>query len=566
MDKISKKKIIIILFITFLFPKCANQLPPGGGEVDKTPPQIVKTYPENMTTNFNDDHFTLEFSEYVDQRTVKDAIFISPATEGNLELDWSGTSVDIYFPKKLKENTTYIITIGTDVVDYNNHNRMASAYSLAFSTGSIIDHRTITGKIFSSKADGVLIFAYNISKKDTIDPSKIKPDYISQVGKDGNFSVPGLAAGTYRVFAVLDQYRDLLFNTGQDEIGIPYKDVILKDDDSLFSGMNFFLSQADTSKPRLISSIMTDTHHLLIKTSKKIDSTLIKSQNFFLYDSTSRQKIIPLYAFKGNTKQDEFILALDSVHAEGDEVFLFIDTLRDEMGNYYLNDYSHVTISSRPDTTKPDFFKMIPLNHSNNVDNINQKFVFYFDDAFDSTLAKNGISFTDTLKRNVGYNLKFIDNATLQISAAKNLETKTDYLIKFDLSKFKDLAGNFYDSIFTYKFTTINGLDFTGLSGRVKGIDTSKNPILVLQGTNNSLNKYQLKIPGNSEFDFERINTGKYLLWCFYDTDSSNTFSYGWPYPFKPSEEFNFYPDTINLKPRWTITDLSFDFSKNNRK
>ncbi|RPI66158.1 MAG: hypothetical protein EHM47_17315, partial [Ignavibacteriales bacterium] len=105
--------ILIIVVILFIY-HCANQLPPGGGEVDKIPPRITEIYPPDGTLNYGEDYFEIEFSEYVDKRSVKEAIFISPATEGNISLDWSGKSVTVNFPGKLRENTTYNITIGTD--------------------------------------------------------------------------------------------------------------------------------------------------------------------------------------------------------------------------------------------------------------------------------------------------------------------------------------------------------------------------------------------------------------------------------------------------------------------
>ncbi len=85
----------------------------------------------------------------------------------------------------------------------------------------------------------------------------------------------------------------------------------------------------------------------------------------------------------------------------------------------------------------------------------------------------------------------------------------------------------------------------------------SKNPILVLEGTGSEKKTYKQPIT-KSSFSFEKVEAGKYLLWCFYDTDSSGTYSYGSANPFKPSEEFFFYRDTLNLKPRWTVTDVKF--------
>jgi hypothetical protein len=172
MDTGASRKIrnSLLLFIGLLLSNCANQLPPGGGEIDKTPPQIINIYPPSGTTNFSDDYFELEFSEYVDRRSLQDAIFISPAIEGALDLDWSGKSVRISFPSKLKDNTTYVVTIGTDVVDYNNKNRMAVSFNFTFSTGNEIDRRIISGKVYDEKPSGILIFAYKLNS-DTVNPT-----------------------------------------------------------------------------------------------------------------------------------------------------------------------------------------------------------------------------------------------------------------------------------------------------------------------------------------------------------------------------------------------------------
>ncbi|MCZ6703410.1 MAG: Ig-like domain-containing protein, partial [Ignavibacteria bacterium] len=147
MDKIPPKIILKVILIV-LIGGCANQLPPGGGEVDTTPPEIIELYPVNGTTNYKDNYFELEFSEYVDKRSFKDALFISPYVEGRLEYEWTGTSVTVSFVEGLKKDVTYTITVGTDVVDRNNKNRMTNSYSFSFSTGSKIDRRTIRGHVY----------------------------------------------------------------------------------------------------------------------------------------------------------------------------------------------------------------------------------------------------------------------------------------------------------------------------------------------------------------------------------------------------------------------------------
>ena len=86
MGKIAKQLILIILSLLFI-NNCAHQLPPGGGEVDMIPPEVVEIYPADGTINYDDNYFEIEFSEYVDKRSLKDALFISPNIKAGLPMN-----------------------------------------------------------------------------------------------------------------------------------------------------------------------------------------------------------------------------------------------------------------------------------------------------------------------------------------------------------------------------------------------------------------------------------------------------------------------------------------------
>jgi len=413
-----------------------------------------------------------------------------------------------------------------------------------------------------------MLFAYKI-EGDTINPITQKPDYISQAGRKGSFKIAGLAAGTYRVYAVADEFRDLLYQSDQDKIGMPFVEVKLSDSDTLFSNLNFFITKIDTVKPRLLSAVMTDANHILVNFNEEIDlpdgkagSTIISSQNFSLVDSVSRKTVKALYAYKGNTKPTEMVLVTNEKFNENSEIILIADTLKDRSGNLFFSDSSHITLNNTPDTTKVGIFKTVPPGRTDKADFLYQEFLFYFDDAFDSTLAKSGIVFKDTLGKFISYNISFIDDASFRIMPRQRLEPQKDYIIEFDLSKFKDAAGNRYDSLYQYKFKTISGLDFTGVSGTLLNIGPSRNPIIVLEpvASDEKRSVYKKSPDENLHFNFERVEAGKYILWSFLDEDSSGEYSSGWYYPFKAAEEFSFYRDTLELRPRWVQTDLKFLF------
>jgi uncharacterized protein (DUF2141 family) len=563
MVKITGKiKYYAFLAAVLLLAGCANQLAPGGGEIDRIPPEIVEVYPANGTTGFNDKYIEFGFSEYVDHRTAQDAVFISPAPEGTPEYDWSGRYLRIYFPGKLKDSTTYVVTVGTDVVDLNNKNRMASAYSLTFSTGSKIDKRIVTGRIYEPKPSGIYLFAYRLDNKNPADTLlNKKPDYISQAGTDGSFKVAGLAAGTYRIFAVKDEYSDMIFQAEQDKIGMPYTDVVLSEKDTLFSNLNYFLMSADTTAPRIINAVMTDNRHILVNMTEEFDSTYIRASNFYLFDSTANAKRELKYGFKGNTKPTEFVLVTKDTLPSQNSIFLIADSMADREGNKYKGDFTQVTITEKPDTSAPTVIKTLPQANSE-ADFTGEQFFFQFNDAFDSTAIKNGVSFTDTSGNAIPFSYGLIDDGMFYITPTVKLGSKKDYQIKLNFKLFADASGNKMDSVYTYKFKTISGLDFTGASGELTGIEGKKNVQIVLQSAVEEKKKYKKPAGKSGKFNFDRVQPGKYLLWAYEDRDSTGTYSKGYPFPYKPAGEFGFYPDTLNLRPRWSQGDIKFNFKK----
>ena len=132
-----------------------------------------------------------------------------------------------------------------------------------------------------------------------------------------------------------------------------------------------------------------------------------------------------------------------------------------------MNDFSEVTLSDRIDTTKTELFSSTPRNGDKEVDFIQPKFTFEFNDAFDIVKAREGVAFADTLNKIVPFEIEFLDDASFAITPMKRLEMSKDYVIKIDMSKLKDMAGNYLDTIYQYKFKTITGLEFTGVSGKI---------------------------------------------------------------------------------------------------
>ena len=140
------------------------------------------------------------------------------------------------------------------------------------------------------------------------------------------------------------------------------------------------------------------------------------------------------------------------------------------------------------------------------------------------------------------------------------LQDKSDYQIKIDLSKVKDAAGNFVDSVYTYKFSTINSLQFSGAKGKVNSELPPSYIFVALKNLDEKKKNYKQKVDSTYQFNFERVVPGSYLIWSFIDSDSNGVYSFGKVNPFENSEEFVFYPDTLNLKARWPVGDIYINY------
>ena len=107
MSSISRLLITVLtLFSLLQHHGCASRGRPGGGPVDKTPPEIVFTFPQPDSLNIDQiAKIDIYFSERMDEASVANSIFTSPPLD--YDIDWSGGE---QLSLKLK---IYIVTADT---------------------------------------------------------------------------------------------------------------------------------------------------------------------------------------------------------------------------------------------------------------------------------------------------------------------------------------------------------------------------------------------------------------------------------------------------------------------
>ena len=543
---------------------CAGQVQPSGGPPDTIPPAIIRTIPDTNAVRVSTSFLELEFSEYVDRRSVEEAVFISPHL-GTLEFDWGGTEVRITFQDTLRRNTTYVVTIGTDVVDIRAQNRMARSYTLAFSTGDSLDQGSMEGHVVDERPDGVMVFAYNLDgvDPDTLNPSHTRPDYIVQTGADGKFQLRNTVISTYRVIAVRDEYKNLVYDREVDQYGVSQNDITLTPASPHAAGIWFRLAKEDTTKPFLSSVSASDRYHLLLRFSEAVDTISVTHAAFRLLDtlSLSPLRLGALYQDMGNPALigAELIDPLDSTRTYR----MIVRGLADRAGN--VTDSTRVGAdfpgSGIPDTVRPvvrvhnvaDSSRGIPLDIPFEID---------LGKPVSLGPALASVTLLDSARRVVPANVVARTPAQIRLIPRIPLIPSAWHTIRIVLDSLVDSRGNRYrDSTALIRFQTMD-LRVTGtIEGRV--LDPGGRGDIVITARSIDLTPPRsdsVRIRKDTSFVIEKLTEGKYAIQGYRDEDENRAYTPGLPHPYKPSERFAVFPDTVKIRARWSIEGVVLKF------
>jgi hypothetical protein len=186
---------------------CANMIPPTGGPRDSLPPVLVSTLPKDSTTNFTGNRITINFDEYIELQNVFENVLVSPTPNNTPVINYNFRTVSIRIKDTLEPNTTYSINFGNALRDINEGNVLKD-FTYLFSTGTTIDQNTISGKVIQAETGNIDSTLIVVLQKNLNDSAvvKEKPRYITRLDGEGNFQFKNLAAGTFAIYAIPNDF------------------------------------------------------------------------------------------------------------------------------------------------------------------------------------------------------------------------------------------------------------------------------------------------------------------------------------------------------------------------
>ncbi len=241
--------IFIVTVMVAGLVSCATPVAPTGGPPDRTPPEIVETRPVNETVNFDGRVVEFTFSKFVSRSSLLEAIEVEPDLAIGYDVSWSRRTATIRFERDLPENTTVIITIGTELQDTRNNN-LGAPYSLAISTGPEIDEGRVTARVRLAD-DGTAESGYRVFLYREPFDLAARANYIAQTDTAGQVEFSYLAEDRYKALWVDDTNRNRIWDRDR-EFAQPFYDstFTLERGDEIDLG-TIYIEKPDTTRPRL---------------------------------------------------------------------------------------------------------------------------------------------------------------------------------------------------------------------------------------------------------------------------------------------------------------------------
>ena len=234
---------ISLLLVIGILVSCAQVKSISGGEKDSTPPILISASPENKSTQFSGNSFTLNFDEYVQLRDIQKELLVSPPLKTTPRVKVRQRSVEVTWDDSLRNEATYMFQFGNSIVDVNESNALRDL-SYVFSTGRELDSLICKGRVLDAFTDkpavGCKVLLFDSIQH--VFNSTARPAYFARTNEKGEFQFNYLRSGNYTLCALSDENGNNHFDIGES--------IDWKEDVTTTSSVDTLAHQLFTSIPR----------------------------------------------------------------------------------------------------------------------------------------------------------------------------------------------------------------------------------------------------------------------------------------------------------------------------
>ena len=241
-------KALCCVLAAMIVAGCAQRAGITGGEKDVKAPAMVRSNPDNFTTDFRAEKITVEFDEYIQLEDIRRNLIVTPVMRHSPTVIANGRKLMLKnLDDSLMPNSTYVIQFNEAIRDITENNP-SKGFRYVFSTGSYIDSFQVSGEVRDAftlqPLEDMFIYLFEDSGDSTF--YREVPRYIGRSDKNGFYMISNIRQGEYKMLISSDENRNYHYEYGQEKID--FYDGLLKAGPDTIPGIkNFLFTETDTN-------------------------------------------------------------------------------------------------------------------------------------------------------------------------------------------------------------------------------------------------------------------------------------------------------------------------------
>jgi len=544
-----------LLITLLLFIGCADPRPPTGGPRDQIPPRLETTTPEAGAVNVTASSVRLNFSEYVDQASFARAFSITPMPEGQIRYKWSKRRVEVRFPEALRENTTYVLTLDTNLRDARGV-ALKRPITFAFSTGPVINKGRLAGQVLDARQGvgvaGFDVLAYAAPDSAMLETLPENPDYRTQTDDKGQFLFEYLNEQPYFVIALQDRNRNRRPDATE-AFAVPPRPAITAVANTTADRPRWLVTRQDTLVPTLERVRPRSSRRLVLRFSEAIQLTSLAPEGWLLEDSLTARPVAIEAVYRFADDPQQVYLLTDSLAATSYRLRPAA-AVTDSSGNVVRPDTLHFTALATPDTLRLRFLGFVPDEDAATAGDLHVLPPatlpgVRFNQPVASARLAEIVAARDTSGQSVSFNATTPDGTRYRLLLTPALQPGQTVEVRVD----GRLLGG-ADTVYTRVFQRISERDLGSLSGLVAAEDTSGTIVVELYATDTPAapRPYATTQPGaTGAFSFSDLKEGPYRFRAFVDRNGNGRWDGGQILPYRAAEPVFWTTEPLAARPRW---------------
>ena len=586
------------IVVVLLLVSCAKMGQPDGGWFDETPPKVIGAEPADGGVRVTAKKVNIYFDEFIKVDNPSEKVVVSPPQLETPEIKASGKKIQVSLLDSLKPNTTYTIDF-SDAISDNNEGNPLGNYTYSFSTGEVIDTMEVSGYVLEAEnlepIKGILVGLYS----DLADSAFTKQPMlrVSRTDSRGRFVIKGVAPGSYRIYALQDMDGNYMFNQKSEKIAFSHDLIVpsskpdTRQDTTWIDSLHIksidrvpythFLP--DDIVLRAFTELLTDRY--LVKSERKEathfslyfsygDSLLpqIKGLNFdaenaFVVENTEKKDTLT-YWLKDTTLVNQDTLRMELTYRMTDSLGVLknnVDTLEILSKDPYEKRQKRLAKELADWTKKQEKLKkkgepydsvMLPKPLDVQIASASQmdpdKNITF---TFNTPLVKADMAGIhlyakhDTLWYRAPFEFNQLEKRKYELRG--EWRPDIEYSLEIDSAAFEDIYGKVSDPI--KQGFKVNSLDSYGTL-LVNITSLNDQPLLVqLLNAQDQMVKQVKTNNGVAEFFY--LKPEKYYMRLIVDRNDNGKWDTGDYAKDQQAEEVYYYPDVIECKEKWDVTE-----------